>query len=62
MDEEEHIRLAAVLSAVKGKAAISGYRDGLMDRLYKGWRRFDAGKRTAHSIKREREECLWMNW
>jgi len=62
MDEEEHIRLSAVLNGVKGKAAISGYRDGLMDRLYKGWRRFDAGMRTAHSIKREREECLWMNW
>lgn len=62
MDEEEHIRLAAVLNGIKGKAAISGYRDDLMDRLFKGWRRFDAGKRTAHSIKREREECLWMNW
>lgn len=62
MDEEEHIRLAAVLNGVKGKAAVSGYRDPLMDKIYKGWRRHDAGRRTAHSIKREREECVWMNW
>lgn len=62
MDEEEHIRLAPILRACKGKVALSGYRHPLMDTLYKDWRRFDAGRKMAHSIKQEREECVWMNW
>jgi DNA adenine methylase len=44
------------------KVAISGYRNDLMDRLYKNWRRFDAPGKQAHSIKQMRYECLWMNY
>lgn len=54
--------LAAVLKQAKGKVAISGYRGDLMDRLYKGWRRFDAAEKHCHSIKKPRQECLWMNY
>jgi site-specific DNA-adenine methylase len=62
MDEEQHRELAASLRRIKGKAAVSGYRCGLMDRLYKGWRRFDATEKHCHSIKKMRQECLWMNY
>jgi DNA adenine methylase len=62
MDEGEHIELAAALHRCKGKVALSGYRNRLMDRLYKGWRRFDAPLKHCHSIKRPRQECLWMNY
>lgn len=62
MMDDEHIQLAVVLNKIKGKAAISGYRCDLMDTLYKKWRRFDAPKKFAHSIKKERQECLWMNY
>jgi DNA adenine methylase len=62
MMDDEHIQLAVVLNKIKGKAAISGYRCDLMDTLYKNWRRFDAPKKFAHSIKKERQECLWMNY
>lgn len=62
MDETQHIDLAAALHRVKGKAAISGYRCDLMDRLYKGWRRFDADEKHCHSIKQLRQECVWMNY
>lgn len=62
MSEGEHIDLAAALNRCKGKAAISGYRNGLMDRLYKGWRRFDAPAKQAHSIKKLRQESVWMNY
>ncbi len=61
MDEEQHWTLAQALHRIQGKAAISGYRCDLMDRLYQGWRRFDAGARTCHSIKTVRQECLWLN-
>jgi DNA adenine methylase len=62
MDESQHRELAGGLSSCRGKAAVSGYRCELMDQLYAGWRRFDAPVRNCHSIKRLRQECLWMNY
>lgn len=62
MSDGEHADLAATLRRCKGKVAISGYRNDLMDRLYKNWRRFDAPGEQAHSIKQMRYECLWMNY
>lgn len=62
MDEDQHRELAAALRRIKGKAAVSGYRCELMDKLYKGWRRFDADEKHCHSIKQLRQECVWMNY
>jgi DNA adenine methylase len=62
MDEKQHIELAAALHRCKGDVAISGYRCDLMDRLYEDWRRFDAPMKQCHSIKKPRQECLWMNY
>jgi DNA adenine methylase len=62
MDEDEHIHLAKALRACMGKVAISGYRCKLMDTLYSDWTRFDATPKHAHSIKKTRQECLWMNY
>jgi len=62
MEEGEHVALAKVLHRCKGKVAISGYRNHLMDKLYKDWRRFDAPLKQCHSIKKIRQECLWMNY
>jgi len=62
MDERQHKELAIVLNDCKGKVAISGYRCGLMDELYKGWRRFDAPQKQCHSIKELRQESVWMNY
>ena len=62
MKDSEHIDLAAALKRCKGKVAISGYRNDLMDKLYKDWRRYDAPAKQAHSIKQIRFECLWMNY
>lgn len=62
MEEEQHIELARSLKRCKGKVAISGYRCKLMDELYRGWRRFDATLKHCHSIKKPRQECLWMNY
>lgn len=62
MTKEEHIALAEALHGCKGKVALSGYRNHLMDELYKNWRRFDAPPKQCHSIKKTRQECLWMNY
>jgi len=62
MNEEEHVAFANVLKTIKGKAAVSGYRCGLMDTLFTGWRRFDAPIKECHSIKKPRQERLWVNY
>jgi DNA adenine methylase len=62
MIDSEHVELSKKLRQCVGKVAISGYRNDLMDHLYKDWRRFDAPAKQAHSIKKLRSECLWMNY
>ena len=62
MDVPEHFALAAALHAVKGKAALSGYRCDLLDSLYEGWRRYDAPPKSCHSVKAIRQESVWMNY
>jgi len=62
MSEDAHVELAAQLYACKGKVALSGYRNSLMDKLYTGWRRFDAAPKQCHSIKKTRQECVSMNY
>lgn len=62
MDDQQHRVFADTLSAIKGKAAVSGYRCDLMDELFKGWHRFDAPAKRVHSTKDERQESLWTNY
>lgn len=62
MTDQAHRELAAVLAEIKGKAAISGYRGPLMDKLYKNWRRHAAPAKNCHSIKKPRSEALWTNY
>jgi DNA adenine methylase len=62
MSDSEHEALAETLNGIRGKAAVSGYRNDKMDTLFAGWRRFDAPEKMAHTIKKMRQECLWMNY
>lgn len=62
LDDNGHRSLAKVLQRCEGKVAISGYRCALMETLYQGWRRFDAPAKNCHSIKKKRQEALWMNF
>jgi len=62
MSEDEHEDLAEALHRIKGKAAVSGYRCALMERLYKGWKRHDAPPKRCHSVKKTRQEALWTNY
>lgn len=62
MDDEDHRELADILHDCKGKVAISGYRCELMDRAYSKWRRVDAKQKLCHSIKKPRQEAVWLNY
>lgn len=62
MDDEDHAELAEVLNTIKGRAAISGYRTKLYDKLYRKWKRIDAPSKTCHSVQKERRESLWVNF
>ncbi len=62
MSDHEHEHLAEALSRIRGRAAVSGYRGTLMDRMFRDWPRVDADVRLCDSSKEERQECLWMNY
>ncbi len=64
MTDEEHRKLASVLSSVAGKVAISNYNCQLMDELYPApkWHKVVAPFRTIHSTKDLRAEVLWTNY
>jgi len=62
MDDSAHKELAKVLGQCQGQVAISGYRCALMDKLYSGWKRVDAAPKKCHSIKKIRQEALWLNF
>lgn len=62
MNDDAHRQLAMTLSHCKGNVAVSGYRCDLMDTLYRSWRRADARVKNCHSIKKPRQEALWMNY
>jgi DNA adenine methylase len=62
LDTVEHQELARTLAGCAGKVAVSGYRCVAMDVWYKDWKRYDAPVKQCHSIKKPRQECLWMNY
>ncbi len=62
MDDTAHRELARALRQVKAKVAVSGYRCELMDTLYAGWTCIEASPKHCHSIKKLRQEALWMNY
>jgi len=62
MSNDNHEKLAKLLKSVKGKAAISGYKCELMQRLYKDWYVHVGKPKKALSIKSERTEILWTNY
>ncbi len=62
MSDDEHVDLAHALSSIRGRAVLSGYRTTLYDRIFEDWRRIDAPVRTANSVRKPRQESLWVNF
>lgn len=61
MTDGDHVRLAAGLSKIKGQCVLSGYHNDLYNDLYKDWRRIEAPAKHCHSVKKTRQEVLWIN-
>lgn len=62
MSDDEHVELADALSSIRGRAVLSGYRTPLYDRIFSDWRRIDAPVRIANSVRKPRQESLWVNF
>ena len=62
MTDAHHVTFADRLQRIQGKAAVSGYRCQLYDRLFGEWQRVDAPVKHCHSVKQQRQECLWVNY
>lgn len=59
MSDEEHVRLAEVLSGVEGGVVLSGYRSELYEDLYRDWTRVE---RLAVTDRGQRAvEVLWRS-
>jgi DNA adenine methylase len=67
MSDEQHIALAEVAHALKGKVAVSGYDCALYRALYKGWKRYEVTKTASVTSqqtgqRKQRKEVLWTNY
>ncbi len=62
MTDGDHRALAALLRALRGKVALSGYDGPLYNELYADWNRIEAPAKLCHSVKQSRTEVLWANY
>ena len=59
MTDEDHTRLAEVLTAARGMVVLSGYHSPLYDELYAGWERRE--RECLSDGAQPRTEVLWLN-
>ncbi|MGE0610605.1 MAG: DNA adenine methylase [Pirellulales bacterium] len=62
MTDGDHRLFARRLHKIKGRAAVSGYHCALYDELFADWRKIEAPVKQCHSIKKPRQEVLWVNY
>ena len=64
MTDKQHVELANVLNAVRGRVALSNYDCELLNRHYPApkWKKHKSPPKTIHSTKDKREEVLWTNY
>jgi DNA adenine methylase len=62
MDAIDHRNLSNVLRNCKGKVALSGYKCNLLDELYSGWDCIKAPIKNCQSVKKPRQEVLYVNY
>lgn len=62
MTDNDHRKLAEVLTNLKGKVALSGYRCELLNKLYKDWNCIESPSKQCLSVKQPRTEILWTNY
>ncbi len=59
LNDDAHVRLAEILSELKGMVIISGYDCELYRQLYGEWKRLQ--RKTYTATAKSRTEVLWMN-
>lgn len=59
MSDEQHARLIAGLRQLTGMVIVSGYRCGMYDSLFAGWKRIDIQSHADGA--RARVESLWLS-
>jgi len=62
MTDEDHRAFACKVHRVRGRVAVSGYHGPLYDELFSDWRCIEAPAKQCHSIKKMRQEVLWVNY
>jgi DNA adenine methylase len=62
MTDTQHREFDRKLHAISGLAAVSGYQGTLYDSLFGDWRSIKEPVKQRHSIKKERQEVLWVNY
>ena len=62
MTDSQHEALGERLLSIEGRFALSGYRNPIYDRVLAGIRRVEAPAKLCHSVRQERQECLWVNY
>lgn len=58
MSDADHQTMAIVLESLRGAVVLSGYRCGIYDELFAGWRRIE--KKAVADHGRASVECLWI--
>jgi len=62
MNSIDHRNLAEVLRSCEGNVALSGYKCRLLDELYDGWHCIKAPIKNCQSVKKPRQEVLYVNY
>jgi DNA adenine methylase len=62
MTDEDHVKFLQLIMQIRGRAAISGYHTPLYDDLLRDWKCIKAPIKNCHSVKKERQEVLWVNF
>ncbi|NUM55232.1 MAG: DNA adenine methylase [Candidatus Hydrogenedentes bacterium] len=62
MNDIEHRAFLKKVLSLKAKVAISGYSCELYDRGLRDWRCISAPIKHCHSVKKPRQEKLWVNY
>jgi DNA adenine methylase len=59
---EDHFNLSEKLHSIKGLAMVSGYDCGLMNELYKDWRKVKFTVKKNNIRSGDVQEVVWMNY
>ena len=57
-----HVSGQSCCNRLDREIGLAGYRTSLYDRLYRDWRRIDAEEHNCRSVRKPRQESVWLNF